>query len=99
MRRFDDANAGGALLVDDLIAESLHPRPMDLWPEMMFGVVTVKEPDPVIEFVVTAHAPRDRLIRIATVMAVITVQIREAMAEVPEADQENNVVPVQDAEG
>src|SRR5436190_2001764 len=98
MRRFDDANASGTLLFDNLIAKGLHPRPMDLRPEMMFGVVAVEEPDPVIKLVVAAHAPGDRLIGIAAVMAVVTVQVREAMAEVPEADQEDNVVPVQDAE-
>ncbi|MEY2503172.1 MAG: hypothetical protein QOI07_3506, partial [Verrucomicrobiota bacterium] len=38
MRRLDDADAGGALLFDDLIAKGLHPRPMDFGPEMMFGV-------------------------------------------------------------
>ena len=98
VRRFDDANAGGALLFDDLIAKGLHPGPMDLGPEMMFGVVTVEEPDPVVELVVAAHAPGDRLVGVAAVMPVVTIQVGEAMAEIPEAAEENNVVPVQDAE-
>jgi hypothetical protein len=98
MRRFDDANARGALLIRDLVAEGLHSGPMDLWPEMMFGVVAIKEPDPVIELVVAAHAPGDRFIGIAAVMAVVTIQVGEAMAEIPKAAEENNVMPVQDAE-
>jgi hypothetical protein len=48
---------------------------MHLWPEVMFCVVAVVEPCPVINLAVGAHAPGDRLIRIATVMAVIAVQI------------------------
>src|ERR1700736_5681406 len=90
VRRFDDADAGGALLVDDLVAEGLHPGPMHFRPEMMFGVVAVKEPDPVIEFVVTAHAPRDRFVRVAAVMPVVTIQVGEAVAKIPKAGQENN---------
>src|SRR5437763_5357584 len=80
VRRFDDADAGGALLFDDLIAKNLHPSPMDLGPEMMFGVVTIKEPEPVVELVVTAHTPGDRLIGVSAIMEVVTVQIGEAMA-------------------
>src|ERR1700738_3717657 len=98
VRRLDDADAGGALLVDDLVAEGLHPGPMHLGPEMMFGVVTVKEPNPVVELVVAAHAPGDRLIGVAAVMAVVAVQVGKAMAEIPEAGQENDIVPVQDPE-
>src|SRR5438105_8007303 len=99
VRRLDDPDAGGALLFRDLIAKGLHPRPMDFRPEMMLGVVTVKEPDPVVELVVTAHAPGDRLNWVAAVVAVVAVQVRETMAEIPKADQEDDVVPIEDAEG
>ena len=94
VRGFDDANTSGALLFNDLIAEGLHPSPMNFWPEMMFGVITVKEPKPVIKLLVTAHAPGDRFVRIRAVMEVVTVQIREAMTQVPEAREKKNVVPV-----
>ena len=86
-------------MFDNLIAEGLHPGPVDFGPEMVLGVVAVKEPDPIVELVVAAHAPGDRLIGVTPVMAVVAVQIREAMAEVPEGDQEDDVMPVQDAEG
>ena len=65
VRRFDDANPGGALLIHDLIAKRLHPRPMDFGAEMMFGVVAVEEPNPVVELVVAAHTPGDRFVGIA----------------------------------
>ena len=59
VRHLDNAHASRSLLVDDLIAEYLHPRPMHLWAEVMFCVVAVVEPGPVIELVVAAHAPGD----------------------------------------
>src|ERR1700731_3534010 len=72
---------------------------MDFGAEMMFGVVSVEEPDPVVELVVAAHTPGDRFVGITAIMPVITVQVREAMAEIPEADEKNDVVPVQDTQG
>src|SRR5215469_15310078 len=98
VRHVDDAHAGFALLLDDLIAQRLHSRPMHLWPEMMFGMVAIVEPSPVIELAVRAHAPGNRLIRIAPVMSVITVQVREAMAEVPKRQKETDVMPVENTE-
>lgn len=75
VRHINDTDSGLSLLLDDLIPESLHPRPMHLWPEVMFCVIAVVEPCPVINLAVGAHAPGDRLVRIATVVAVIAVQI------------------------
>ena len=98
VRWLDHAHAGGALLLDDLIAERLHPGPMHLRPEMMLGVVAVVEPDPVVELVVAAHAPGDRLVGIAAVVPVVAVQIGKAVAEVIKRKKETNVVPVQNAE-
>jgi hypothetical protein len=68
---------------------------MHLWPEMMFSVVTVKEPSPVVNLPVSAYAPRNRLVRITAVMPVVTVQVREAVAKVPEWEKETDVTPVQ----
>lgn len=48
VRRLDHADAGRALFVHDLVTERLHPRPVNLGPEVMFGVVAIKEPDPVV---------------------------------------------------
>src|SRR5262249_16869651 len=92
---FNHAHPSRALLLDDLIAQGLHSRPVHLWPEVMFGVVTVIKPSPVVKLVVRAHAPSDRLIRVAAVMTVIAVQIRQAMAKVPKRQKKTDVVPVQ----
>ena len=75
MRHLDDAHSSLALLLYDLIPERLHSRPMHLWPEVMFCVEAVVKPRPVINLAIGAHAPGDRLVGIATVMAVIAVQI------------------------
>jgi hypothetical protein len=40
---------------------------------MMFRVVTVIEPSPVIELVVAAYAPGERLARIAAIVPVIPI--------------------------
>ena len=97
--RFDDANTGGALLFNDLLPEGRHAGPMHLGPEMMFGVVTVEEPDPIVELVVTADAPRDWFVRVAAVMAVVTIQVGKAMTEIPKAEKEKDVMPIQDTQG
>src|SRR6266498_963291 len=99
MWRLDDADPGGALLIDNLVAQSLYSRPMDLRPKMMFGVVTVVKPDPVIQFVITAHPPGNRVVGIRAVMAVVTVQIREAVTKVIERQKETDVVPIENTKG
>ena len=88
------AHPGRALLVDDLIPQGLHSRPVHLRPEMMLRVVAIEEPRPIVEFFVGAHSPRNRLVGIATVMTVIPVQIRQAMAKVPKRQKKTDVVPV-----
>ena len=75
VRHIDNAHASLALLFHDLITQRLHSSPMHLWPEMMFRMVAVVEPGPVINLAIGAYAPGDRLVRIATIMAVIAVQI------------------------
>lgn len=97
--RADDADPGSALLVDDFVAKRFHPGPMDLRPEMMFRVIAVIEPRPVIEFLVAADSPRNRFIRVTAVVPVIAVQVGKAMAEIIKRNQETDVVPVEDTEG
>src|SRR3954470_3880050 len=75
VRHLDDANSSLALLLNNLIAQRLHSRPMDLWPEVMFCVITIVKPRPVIELSVGAHSPRNWFIGVASVMPVIAVQI------------------------
>src|SRR6186997_787645 len=97
VRGFDHANTGGALLLPNLITKCLHACPMNFWPEMMFGVVTVVEPGPVIEFVIAAHAPGERLVRITAIMPVEPVQVRQAVPEIIKRKKETDVMPVENA--
>src|SRR6266496_4670556 len=87
-----------ALLLDNLIAKGLHPCPMHLRPEMMLRVVAIEEPSPVVEFFVGAHAPRNRLVGVAAVMPIVTVQIRQAVAKVPKRQKKTDVTPVENAQ-
>src|SRR6476660_9487506 len=98
VRHLDNTHSSPALLLDNLIAERLHPSPMHLRPEMMFGMVAIVEPRPVIELAVGAHAPGNRLIGIAAVMPVVAIQIREAVAKIPKREKETDVMPVQNTE-
>jgi hypothetical protein len=50
------AHARFALLLDDLIPKRTHSGPMNLWPKVVFGVVAVVEPDPIIKLVIAADA-------------------------------------------
>src|SRR5215831_10554614 len=98
VRHLYNTHPGFALLLDDLIAQCLHSRPMYLWPEMVLGVVTIVEPRPVINLAIGAHTPGDRLIGIASVMAIVAVQIREAVAKIPKRHKETDVMPIKDPE-
>ena len=62
--------------------EGFHFCPVHLRPKMMFGVISVVEENPVIDFAVATHAPGDRFVRIGTVMTEVAVQITEAVPEV-----------------
>jgi hypothetical protein len=42
---------------------------------MMFGVVSIIKPHPVVELVITAHAPGDRLVWVASIVTIVPVQI------------------------
>src|SRR5436190_5534753 len=98
VRHLDDAQSSLTLLCDNLIAERLHSSPMHLWTEMMFCVVAVVKPSPVIDFAIGAHAPCNRLVGIASVMPIVPVQIREAVAKIPKRQKETDVMPVQNTE-
>ena len=94
VRHSDDAHSSLALLLDDLIAQHLHPRPMHFWAKMVFCVVAIVKPGPVIQLPIGAHAPGDRLVWIAAVVSIVAVQIRETVAEIPKRQKETNVMPV-----
>ena len=70
---------------------------MHLRSEMVLGVVTIIEEEPVIDFAVTAHAPGNRFIGIRPLVPVIAVQITEAVTEIPKGDhEEDHVTPVEE---
>ena len=98
MRGFDHSNAGSTLMFHDLIPQRVHACPMHLWSEMMLRVIAVKEPDPIVKFVVTAHAPGKRLVGVTTIVPVVSVKVRKTMAEVPERKKKTDVTPVEGAE-
>ena len=54
----------------------LHFRPMQFRTEMVLRVVPVIEPERVVDLLVRAHTPGDRLIRVPAVMQEVAVQIR-----------------------
>jgi len=62
----------------------------------MFGMVAIVKPGPVVKLVVAAYAPGQRLVRIAAIMPVETVQVRKAVTEVVKRKKESNVTPVED---
>jgi len=64
----------------------------------MLRVIAVEEPSPVVEFFVGAHSPRNRLVGVAAVMPIVTVQIREALAKVPKRQKKTDVTPVENAQ-
>src|SRR5947208_16868203 len=61
---------------------------------MVFSVVSIIEEKPVVDFSIAADASRNRLVRVRAVMTVITVQVAEAMAEIPERQKIQNKPPV-----
>ena len=65
---------------------------------MMLRVIAIKEPDPIVKFVVTAHAPRKRFVRIAAIVSVVAIEVGKAMAKVPERKKETDVMPVKNTE-
>ena len=94
VRRLDHTHPSSALLFENLVTKGLYSGPMHFRPEMMFCVVAIVEPDPVIELVVTAHPPGNRVGGIAAVVPIVAVQIRQAVAKVIEREKETDIMPV-----
>src|ERR1700719_3400695 len=90
------AKAHAAGKIEDALAEPFHSRPVHFRPEMMLGVIAVVEKQPVIDFAVTAYTPRDRFVRIRTVVSIVAIQITEAVPKIPERHGEkDHVSPVE----
>jgi len=94
VRVLNRAHAFLLLQVFDVTAEFFHFSPVNLWTEMMFRVIAVVEKEPVINFPVAAHAPRNRLVRIRAVMPVVAVQVTKAMAKIPKRQEVHDESPV-----
>src|SRR5438094_7282425 len=97
MRELNHAHAGGSLFLQNLIAQRLHAGPMDLRPEVMFRVITVIKPGPVVELIVAAYAPGERLVRITAIVPIEPIQIGQAVPEIIKRKKETNVTPVEKA--
>ena len=97
MRAVNNAYAFLFLQLGNLPLELLHFRPVHLGPEMMLRVITVVEEEPIVDFPVAAHPPRNRLVGIGAIMAKVTVQIAEAVSEVKKRQkEEENIAPVEE---
>src|SRR6516165_1925856 len=68
---------------------------MHFRPEMMLGVVPVIEPKQIVRFRVGTDSPRDRLIRVASIVEKETIQVGAALAEIVERQKEKPELPVQ----
>jgi len=79
MRALDRADAFLFLQVGNALPERFHFCPMHFRPEMVLGVIAVVKEEPVVDFAVAAHAPGNRFVRVRAVMAIITVQVTEAV--------------------
>src|SRR5438128_2005089 len=97
VRHGDNAHSGAALLVSQLRVQRLHVGPMHARTVVMLGVIAVVEPQPVVQLVIRAHTPRQRNFWIAAEMQVVAVQIRKAVTEVVEGNEEADEPPVRDS--
>jgi hypothetical protein len=78
----------------DTPTEFFHFSPVNLWTEMMFGVIAVIKKQPVVNFSVAAYAPGNRLIGIRAVVPVVTIQITKTMAQIPKREEIQHEAPV-----
>src|SRR5260370_21525008 len=90
----DRANACLLLKLLDAEAKFLHFSPVNLWTKMVLGVIAVVEKQPVVDFSVAAHAPRNGLVGVRPVVSVITIQVTKTMAKVPERQEIQHESPV-----
>src|SRR6266850_4434160 len=96
MRALDCTNAFLLLHLFDALMKFFHLRPMHFGTEMVLGMVTVVEKQPIVDSSVAAYTPGDRFIGICTIMPIIAVEITEAVAQIPERQEiKNDVAPVE----
>src|ERR1700720_409888 len=97
MGRADNPRSLALLRFLNLSVQFHHFRPMLLRAIMMLGVVTVVHPSPVVELVISAHAPRNWLVRVCAEVFVIAVQRGKSVPEVIEGQKEDDELPVENA--
>src|SRR5215472_13396051 len=93
--RFDHPDALPVLRLGNLLVQSLHLGPVQLWPEMVLGVVSVVKPEQIIQFVIRAYTPGNRLVRVAAIVKEIAVQVGTAVPQIIEGEEEKPEFPVQ----
>src|SRR4029453_8589948 len=96
VRALDRAHAFLLLQVFDASAEFFHFSPVNLWAEMMFGVIAVVEKQPVVDFSVAAHAPRNGLFGVRSIVPVVAIQVTKTMAEIPKRQEIQHESPVKE---
>ena len=94
MRRGYYPNTLPALRFGNLLMQLFHLGPMQLGPEMVFGMVAIVKKKPVVQLMVGAYTPGDRLVWIAPVMEKITIQVRATVPQIIEWQEEEKKFPV-----
>src|SRR5438132_2749403 len=61
---------------------------------MMLGVIAVVEKQAVVDSSVAAHAPRNRLVGVRSVVPVVAIQVTKTMAKIPERQEIQHESPV-----
>ena len=85
--RADHTNADAPHLFFDLSVQLSHFGPMDAGTIMVLRMVAVVKPHHIVQQPIVADAPRNREIRIGSVVPVVAVQIGKGMAEVIEGEK------------
>src|SRR5258705_8899972 len=97
MGRADNPRSIALLSFMNLPVQFHHFRPMLLRAIMMLGVVTVVHPSPVVELVISANAPRNRLIRVCAEVLVIAIQRGKSVPKVIKGQKEDDELPIENA--
>src|SRR6266550_9480932 len=96
MRAPDCADAFLFLHLFDALMKFFHLRPMHFGPEMVLGMVTIVEKQPIVDSSVAAYTPADRFIGICTIMPIVAVEITKAVTQIPERQKiKNDVSPIE----
>ena len=87
VRRLDNSRPFPSLLFCNLLMQLFHFRPVQFRAKMMLRVVSIIEPEQIVDLFVRAYTPGDRFIWVSAKMQEVPVQIRETMPEVIERQE------------